>query len=149
MIVNLLLLAGCVVAATWRFPALRGLGLLLAAAAAVTPFTSGLGITEKAMAYLPIDIIGGVAGVVIFVRYREWAGLAFTVFAILSCCVHFAMFSRPPHTFDQHWYYVLCLNVLFIGSCLTIGGTGFVRLHRHLGIRRGNSLSRRFAGSGG
>ena len=101
------------------------------------------------MINLPIDIIGGVAGVAVYVRYRERAGLAFTIFALLSCCVHFAMFAHPPHTFSQHWYYVLFLNVLFIGTCLTVGGTGFARLHRHLGIRRGDSVSRRYVGYGG
>lgn len=130
--IDLIVIGAFAAIAAWRWPTIRPLGALLFMAAAITPFTSPLSVEAKGLIYLIVDVVGGVVGAMVYVRHRQTAGLAFLVFAILSCIAHLAMFANPPHTTDQHYMYVLTLNVLFILSCICVGGDGLARSHRHL-----------------
>lgn len=147
--IDLIVIATFAFAAVWHFPVLRPIGALLLIAAAITPFTSPLSAPEKGLIYLPLDVIGGITGVYLWAWHKENVGKRFLGFAIASCIAHLVMFTHPPHTQDQHWWYVATLNVLFIASCFYVGGTGLARLHRHLWERAGDCQPVGALGSGG
>jgi len=147
--VDLIVIALFAAIASWRWPTIWPFGLLLVLAAAITPWTSPLEAAPKGLIYLAIDVLGGVVAAFIFVRTRETVALVFLIMAILSCVAHLAMFANPPHTYDQHYMYVLTLNILFITTCLLVGGDGLARSHRHLWKRARHRAAHAPARSGG
>lgn len=146
---DLIVIALTVLFATWKLPTLKPIGMLLVIAAAVTPFTSPLSAPAKGLVYLPLDVIGGIVALIIWRFTGEKVGKWFFRFSLACLAAHLVMFSHPPHTDAQNWWYTATLNVLFISFCLYVGGTGFGRLHRHLREHWGHRPARVSVGSGG
>lgn len=134
--VDLTVIALAALAAVWHFPTLRPIGGLLLIAALATFVTRGLPVEVKGLIYLPLDVIGGLAGLAVWIGFRERAGAIFFASALACCVAHYAMFSHPPHTKGQALAYIVTLNCIFIATCVAIGGTGLARSHRHIWQRR-------------
>lgn len=147
--VDLTVIAVAALVAVWHFPTLRPIGFLLLIAALATFFTRGLPVEVKGLIYLPLDVIGGLTGLAVWIGFRERAGGIFFASALACCVAHYAMFSHPPHTKTQELWYLVTLNCIFIATCVAIGGTGLARSHRHLWERAGHRKPAVALGSGG
>jgi hypothetical protein len=135
-ITDLAILALTALLAGWRYPGLRVLGALLCIAVAVLPFTNEIAKPDRMFVFIPLDIFGGIMGVVCVFKFKEKMGWLFFGTSLAAMFAHFAFALRPlPHLENA---YIGALNGLFILSCLCVGGSGLARLHSHL-----------FRGSGG
>lgn len=144
---TLLLLALIAVAGSWRYDGLRPLSAVILLSVAVVPFTNNMQVADRMFVTVPVDVAWSVAAYYTYTQRKEWLGLVFLVIGILFLTSHSAF--AISHNAAAAWYYVAFGNIGFVGSCLLLGGTGFVRSHSHLFLDPGIDHSRDVARKGG
>lgn len=144
---ELLFFAVIACAGAWHYPGLRMLALVILMSVMVIPFTDDMPKLGRVWIFAPIDLIWG------FVAFHAWRtqaerlGLFFLCVGLVQMIAHFGFAINP--TAIAGWNYIAFLNMSFVGSCLILGGTGFVRNHAHLFDGRGGDHAHTAARKGG
>lgn len=138
MIMIQLALLGSITAifTTWRFDALRPLAIMLGITAVLGLLIDPIGMTEKSIYRVIIDVVCGMGAAVVYFRHRNWTAGAFTFFSLLCLCAHSLYFLPPLIGLVRvdPFYVNASLDVLFFLMLFLVAGAGYVRCYRHIAL---------------
>lgn len=151
---DLLICGAVALILSWRVVPLRIQGVMVAAAGALSGIGAVVPMAHVAMLHIAIDLAGACVGLAIHWRWPGHNGLIFfglSLAALISTAALFISDSLGGGLASSaviYWYKSAAI-VIYILSCLSIGGRGFAWLHRHCRIGAGGHHSADAVGSRG
>lgn len=138
MIVIQLALLGSITAifTTWRFDSLRPLAIMLAITAVLGLALDPMGMTEKSIYRVIIDVACGMGAAVVYFKHRNWTAGVFIFLSLLCLCAHSLYFLPPLIGLVRvdPFYVNASLDVLFFVMLFLVAGAGYVRCYRHIAL---------------